>query len=136
LRDSTETELEEQKMKHTIYLSRNSSYLDEFYLKLPIDQRLRCPEMGLHPVEFARLIPELLTQKSSTHIITHSETLINYIGYMIFHGKYNAEDFLVQILNDNEDTTVCVYDQKGYLVNWPYGFFSFHEVVEQSLQND
>lgn len=118
-------------MKHTIYLSRNSDLLNKVFFSIPVNLRTRFPENSLHPAEFVKIIPNLLQFESSTYIFTNSDVLVGHIGEMIDKGKANPEDFEIVILSYNEDNTntksekkTIKYDEKGYLINFPYGFFS------------
>jgi predicted ATPase len=98
------------------------------------------PELHLHP-RFQGMFVDMLDrvvrichkEKKDVRIIieTHSETIVNRIGtkiadeksylkptdvnVLLFNGKHEGLDKYI------ESTS---YDDDGYLVNWPFGFFS------------
>ncbi|MCU5717910.1 AAA family ATPase, partial [Bacillus cereus] len=97
------------------------------------------PELHLHPALQAKLIDtfvQIVTKsqemKMNIKIIieTHSETMLNRIGYLIGTKKYNFHNDLVNVLifnkRDNYETELnpTGYDEKGRLLSWPIGFFS------------
>lgn len=97
------------------------------------------PELHLHPALQAKLIDTFvqIVMKSQEMemnikiiIETHSETMLNRIGYLIGTKKYNFHNDLVNVLifnkRDNYETEVnpTGYDEKGRLLSWPIGFFS------------
>lgn len=98
------------------------------------------PELHLHPAHQALIadaVVNLLKKQSDraghadlTLIIeTHSESFINRIGALI--GSKDIQSDSVEIIvfeasKDDEyatDVRVASFNDKGYLVNWPYGFF-------------
>lgn len=93
------------------------------------------PELHLHPAHQALIADALVNEASSkrdnpiTYVIeTHSETLVNRLGQLIYEGKIQADDVHVLIFeaDDFERTTtvrISEFGQDGSLVNWPYGFF-------------
>ncbi|MCU5085467.1 ATP-binding protein [Bacillus cereus] len=97
------------------------------------------PELHLHPALQAKLIDTFvqIVMKSQEMemnikiiIETHSETMLNRIGYLIGTKKYDFHNDLVNVLifnkRDNYETEVnpTGYDEKGRLLSWPIGFFS------------
>lgn len=61
-------------------------------------------------------------------IETHSETLINRIGRMIARQKVKQEDVHIAIFESRSDFEItevrtATYNEKGALLDWPYGFF-------------
>lgn len=104
------------------------------------------PELHLHPrfiAMFAKMLLQIISSQKNKRpkfiIETHSETLINYIG------KYLAEnieeetgitekDISIVLFNGrNEgfgsDIVQTGYDSEGYLIKWPYGFFSGEKAI-------
>jgi predicted ATPase len=62
---------------------------------------------------------------------THSEAMINRLGYLIAKKKLNSDLINVVIFDKNIDsvnngTKVCStkFSDEGELTNWPIGFFS------------
>ena len=109
--------------KTTIYLSEDTAILK----KLALD--VYFPETELHPREVIKLVPSLLGKS----FCTHSETIINYLGYMIDNGKVAHDSIEINILSywklDEWEIKKVKYDKQGYLVNWQLGFFDI-EVVQ------
>ena len=61
-------------------------------------------------------------------IETHSETIINKIGSLIHSSKLEKEKVNVVLFNAKEEglqnyVEQASFDEKGYLNNWPIGFF-------------
>lgn len=98
------------------------------------------PELHLHP-RFQGMFVDMLDrvvrichkEKKDVRIIieTHSETIVNRIGTKIAdESSYlKATDVNVLLFNGkNEGLDKYIestsYDDEGYLVNWPFGFFS------------
>lgn len=89
------------------------------------------PELHLHPKLQSKLISAIcsLSNRNFRFIIeTHSETIINKIGDLIYNKKIGNEDVNIQIFskrNEKMETIVepASYDNEGFLENWPIGFF-------------
>lgn len=94
------------------------------------------PELHLHPKLQADLIDAFINcmevaKKVSINlkivIETHSETIVNRIGYLIYKKKLQKEDVNIYMFNKlNTNITEVVhdsYDDDGFLENWPSGFF-------------
>ena len=59
---------------------------------------------------------------------THSQTIINRLGRRIREGKLSPDDVNILLFSKgdlNADTMIRVstFNEKGQLINWPYGFF-------------
>lgn len=111
------------------------SYMHERIKFIVIEQ----PELHLHPrilSMFADMLSSVINdpnikQNGSVRFIieTHSETLVNKIGSLIQSSKLDKNNVNVVLFNaQNEGLNNYVeqtdYDSKGYLQNWPIGFFS------------
>lgn len=89
------------------------------------------PELHLHPKLQSKLISAIcsLADRNFRFIIeTHSETIINKIGDLIYNKKIGNKDVNIQIFskkNGKMETIVesSSYDEEGFLENWPIGFF-------------
>lgn len=92
------------------------------------------PEFHLHPALQAKLIDvfsQLASEKKDEKIKfileTHSETMINRLGYLIYKKKLSPEMVNVVIFdkNDTGNTTVSQtkFNDQGQLEKWPIGFF-------------
>ncbi|MDQ0204967.1 DUF3696 domain-containing protein [Pectinatus haikarae] len=95
------------------------------------------PELHLHPEFQARVIDlfvsvinEIKKKPFSLKIIfeTHSETIVNRLGYLINKHKLKPDDVNVLIFNKDINNVASVdsatFTEKGKLQNWPLGFFS------------
>jgi predicted ATPase len=94
------------------------------------------PELHLHPALQAKLvdiIAKIASEKKICFIIeTHSETMINRLGYLIDKKKINNEDIDISVFDKefgDSETHVSTsgFDKDGYLENWPIGFFEPEE---------
>jgi predicted ATPase len=98
------------------------------------------PELHLHPALQAKLVDafvkviEMCMEKNidiSIIIETHSETILNRIGYLMAKKYHGFNDKLVNVLifDNTDDPRITKvrrsgYSKDGYLVDWPIGFFS------------
>jgi len=95
------------------------------------------PELHLHPSFQAKVadmfINAILTAKKHNFdlrllVETHSEAIVNRIGNQIAGGHLN-KDYVNVVIFDKKSPKDCTevsfarYDDSGYLINWPYGFF-------------
>lgn len=104
------------------------------WTKIPHTLIIEQPELHLHPALQAKLmnifieLVILLKEKLNFSIIleTHSETMINQIGYNIINKKISSD--LVNILlfeeiNNEISIKETKFNSDGYLENWPIDFF-------------
>ena len=109
---------------------RNSS----IWRKIPHTLIIEQPELHLHPALQAKLMNifiELVTslkEKLNFSIIleTHSETMINQIGYNIINKKISSDlvnVLLFEEINNEISTKETKFNSQGYLENWPIDFF-------------
>jgi hypothetical protein len=92
------------------------------------------PELHLHPKLQARLadmFAGLINSGLPVNLIieTHSEPLINRIGFLISQKLLKPEQSCINIVSKNSsDQTSSIrvsdFDSEGNLINWPYGFFA------------
>lgn len=108
---------------------------------IPLVIAIEQPELHLHPALQAKLTDAFiasikLAQESgySLQLLleTHSDTIVTRFGRAIAKGKINKDDVSVVVFNKSLDfnrTEVIIsnYDQDGYLLNWPVGFFAPEE---------
>jgi predicted ATPase len=95
------------------------------------------PELHLHPKLQGRLadtfVESLLVAKRKNIdlkivIETHSETLINRLGYLVTKNKISKDDISIVLFDACEQdgvtkTRTSHFNQDGYLIDWPIGFF-------------
>lgn len=94
------------------------------------------PELHLHPrilVMFAEMLGAVINNLKKDEdvrfiIETHSETIINKIGSLINSSKLDESKVNVVLFNAKDEglqnyVEQASYDEKGYLNNWPIGFF-------------
>jgi predicted ATPase len=92
------------------------------------------PELHLHPAhqaELARMLVEAVSKGGGTRLLveTHSESLINGLGKLIYEGAIKAEDVQIVLFDQDEETEqttvkLAGYRENGALYDWPYGFLS------------
>lgn len=93
------------------------------------------PELHLHPAyqaKLARMFVEAVRASGGASKIlleTHSETLINGLGKLVYDGVIKAEDIQIALFDQDEETgettvTLAGYRDNGALHDWPYGFLS------------
>lgn len=96
------------------------------------------PELHLHPALQAKLVDIFAKIVSETNknqhrnirvvFETHSETMINRLGYLISKNMLDKSDVNVLIFNKNDYQETIIksaeYSQKGMLQGWPLGFFA------------
>lgn len=97
------------------------------------------PELHLHPAFQAKIIDAFANivvsaQKANIDLKiifeTHSETMINRLGYLIYKNKLPKEFVNVLIFNKiNEITNIQsrTFDENGIINGWPIGFFSVED---------
>lgn len=87
-------------------------------------------EKGLHPQKIAEKVLSDIRHCAGNwdlNISTHSDVPINLVGHLIHLGTVKAEDVRVIVMSDDNKTVkmISTFDPKGFLVEWPYGFFDF-----------
>ena len=94
------------------------------------------PELHLHPrilTMFAEMLGSVINNLKKDEdvrfiIETHSETIVNKIGSLIHSSKLDENKVNVVLFNAKEEglqnyVEQASFDEKGYLNNWPIGFF-------------
>lgn len=93
------------------------------------------PELHLHPAFQAKLadvfVAAINNPRSKAHsfiIETHSNHIVNRVGQLINEGKLKNDQVQILIFEKDEDGSgthirQSGYSEKGYLQNWPIGFF-------------
>ncbi|WP_219271961.1 AAA family ATPase [Pseudomonas sp. Xaverov 83] len=106
-------------------------------LNIPLIFSIEQPELHLHPKLQASLADVFVNSVTAARSIgvelklvieTHSEYLVNRLGYLIAKSKFSSEDVSVLIFERkgySEGTNIrhASYSSRGFLENWPYGFF-------------
>jgi predicted ATPase len=98
------------------------------------------PELHLHPAHQASLAdafllfskPDQKAKRSQLQFLveTHSESLINRLGELVYEGKISKEDIQVVVFDTDArekyttSARISTFDDDGALQNWPVGFFS------------
>lgn len=99
---------------------------------------LEQPELHLHPAHQARLarlfvhaLQQSRKEGRSTCLMveTHSEALINSLGFLVREKQIDANDIQILFFDQNQETreteiTVAGYRPTGALKNWPFGFLA------------
>lgn len=112
------------------------------YFPRPSDRivAIEQPELHLHPAHQANLAdafllfsrPDQRTKRSQLQFLieTHSETLINRLGELVYEKKISKDDIQVVIFDTDSrekystSAKISTFDDDGSLINWPVGFFS------------
>lgn len=103
----------------------------------PIVYAIEQPELHLHPRLHALLADAFVVTNQTAKakgqeiillIETHSETIANRLGQRIRHGSCDKDDMGVYLFEKERGSKTATvrhieYNQKGYLVGWPAGFF-------------
>lgn len=122
-----------------VITSKNNIISDNDDKKIPIVFAVEQPELHLHPGLQAKLI-DIIASVAKNHkgkfqfiLETHSETIINRIGNLIYKNKLDKNSVNVILFDkklDDENTQINIsnYDKEGYLKNWPSGFFLVDEI--------
>jgi predicted ATPase len=96
------------------------------------------PELHLHPAHQAKLARMLVEAVSASRaagapaqliVETHSESLINGLGKLVYEGLIKKEDIQILLFDQDEETgetdvRFAGYRENGALHDWPYGFLS------------
>lgn len=97
------------------------------------------PELHLHPAlqaklinTFAQLVATENNRKIKFIMETHSETMINQLGYLICKKRLLPEMVNIVLFEKQADgntkVTQVQFNEKGQLEKWPIGFFDPDEV--------
>lgn len=95
------------------------------------------PELHLHPKMQGNLIDlfvkciNLKGININIIIETHSETIVNRIGYLIYSNKISKDNINVYLLKKKTNGVIVdqgYYDENGILENWPIDFFNTEEL--------
>ncbi|MGE8347794.1 AAA family ATPase [Pseudomonas helleri] len=100
-------------------------------LVLAIEQ----PELHLHPElqhKFGRMIAKISKLQDSENFCfvleTHSKHIIDSIGECIEEGEVDNDDVNISLFEKSVDgftkTSLSMFDDSGYLTDWPAGFLS------------
>jgi len=96
------------------------------------------PELHLHPAhqsKLARMMVEAMQRSraagggSKILVETHSESLINGLGKLVYEDVIKADDIQIALFDQDEETgqttvRLAGYRDNGALHDWPYGFLS------------
>lgn len=88
--------------------------------KLTGEELVLYPENSRHPSE----LPGILSTLLGKQVVTNSENLVNLIGEAINLKKLSPEFVIIKKVDPDLTVEMFNYSVDGYLVNWPYGFFS------------
>jgi predicted ATPase len=92
------------------------------------------PELHLHPAFQAKLADVFASTIAAKRgaetcfiIETHSNHIVNRIGQLISKGELTKDSVQILVFDKNENSETVIqrsgFDDEGYLINWPYGFF-------------
>jgi hypothetical protein len=100
------------------------------------------PELHLHPRLQAKLVDSFIDAVEAAKesgfelkliIETHSETMVNRLGHRVANQDNKPQDINIVIFEKKQtdaptQVRIGEYDQEGFLINWPFGFFEPDEV--------
>lgn len=96
------------------------------------------PERIGHPQYVADYIyKRLLELKDEEYknvsITTMSKAVVNFIGHLIHKGILDNKNIKIYITMENKEVIEAEYDEEGYLIGWPLGFFNVNvdELIEK-----
>lgn len=106
---------------------------------IPIVFAIEQMELHLHPELQAKLIDVITkivnNKKGKIQFVleTHSETVINRIGNLIYKNKISAESVNIVLFNKKmtdkyTEIKISNFNKEGFLENWPIGFFSVTDI--------
>lgn len=95
------------------------------------------PELHLHPAFQAKIADAFINSVKGKSdlgrrirliVETHSDTILNRIGRRVREGSISPDDVNIVLFEKGiGETVTCVkqtsYNQKGQIMQWPYGFF-------------
>ena len=108
---------------------------------VPLVVAIEQPELHLHPAMQAKLAEAFIACLSLAAnngyclqllLETHSETIINYLGRAVERKRINPQDVSVVLFERDKRSLFSQvkksgFDEEGYLINWPIGFFEPEE---------
>jgi hypothetical protein len=109
----------------TIITATKFDYLNDYRTKHSHYDMLWLPELNAHPqLEAEKIMSFITNNDNSPHreIYTLRDTSVNVVGHMISQEWLNPKDISVIVLPDNQ---IATFDDDGFLVNWPYGFYNW-----------
>lgn len=65
---------------------------------------------------------DLIAENPDATIRVYDSDLLNLIGNLIHHGKFDHQAAVVKYFTD--DLRVSTFDEGGCLINWAWGLFS------------
>lgn len=106
-------------------------------ISIPFVFSIEQPELHLHPRLQAKLADVFVSAISAARdlnidirliIETHSEYLVNRLGYLISKKELSHLDVSITIfekekINTSTSIRQSTFSEKGHLQNWPFGFF-------------
>lgn len=118
-----------------LWVALNNKIMENIPIVFAIEQM----ELHLHPELQAKLIDVITkivnSKKGKIQFIleTHSETVINRIGNLIYKNKIKAENVNIVLFNKkmtdlNTEIKISKFNEEGILENWPIGFFSVSDI--------
>ncbi|MBK7918404.1 MAG: AAA family ATPase [Chloroflexi bacterium] len=103
----------------------------------PITSAIEQPELHLHPRLQAKVADAFVSTIQTAKdlnldlrliIETHSETIVNRFGHSIAQGDLSHKDISVVLFEKSDSmkqtkVRTSYYDNEGFLIDWPLGFF-------------
>ena len=95
------------------------------------------PETHLHSRALTKKLVELIVttkaENKNLNIVTHNDTVLNFIAYHIHKGQTDSSNFCtdvdIEIYGVNEENSefkfVATLNEQGFFENWHYGFLDY-----------
>lgn len=109
-------------MKITFVLARFPQDIPIY--SLPCVSHYAYPENARHSADQIKWYIDRLVEGNDMLIITLSDVLVNFTGQLIERKILDTKDVVIHLYENNMLERECLYHEKGYLENWPYGWFS------------
>ena len=117
--------------------SKDSDSMEDGDSLIPLVVAIEQPELHLHPSIQAKLAKSFIAciklaydhgYKLQLLLETHSETIVNCFGKAIAKGLLDSKDISVILFEKTDASGLTIvkkstYDDNGFLLDWPYGFF-------------
>lgn len=109
---------------------------DDLVKGLVHDINFTYPENCKHATDVCIWLVEQIKKGKDFHIITQSDTIVNFIGHLIHYKAYKSTDVAVTIYENKKIAHYSTYNKGGILINWPFGWFIPDMLIQDNLIHD
>lgn len=138
MQSNFDKEVLEKLTKINIYLSNNDDFLSKNYIKTinnveNITTIYKIYDL-FHPRKQVIIlnldIEKWKLAKNKVIIVTHSDSVLNFLSRKIRIGELESNDVKIFIFEETEIIQSYI-DQEGALLNWPVGWFYPYDVFNE-----